>query len=238
MTRDKTTRAHNFRVQSQTNEEVTYKLARAYFCTGSSTWTENIENPVIRHSLSVLRHVLCDAEIELGELFEDLTGVVEGLTPSQKTDLYDCMEFRVHNVLQLIICDSDALRNYRSIFNYILYMIRCAKEDSQPCQYLVFLLENGDFVIKLARFIACNPSRQKRQFSLMSTMYMLDKLSCNTEDGLLLKFLDWVNYYEVEKFTDIYREKIEWDIINEAMPPFFCCAAKAAYAGFQQDDRS
>ena len=181
-----------------------------------------------------MRHILCEAEIKLDEIMEDATGVVNGLTPKQRNDLSECIEVKFHYVLERIFCEANSLENYQSLLNYILYMIRCAGDDSTTCKFLVLLLDNGEGITTLMRYLACDPSLQKRQFSLQSTMYMLDRIACKTEDGLLLKMLHYVNNSDVEKFDDIYRARVEWDFVNIVVPPFFCCAANAAYAGFQQ----
>ena len=167
------------------------------------------------------------------EVLTDLSGTMDGLTQSQKRDFYQCVEVRFHHLFQQVFCEVDAFKNYKSLVNYILYMFRCADKDSEICQTFTLLLENGKLTIRLAKYIACNPSREKRQFSLMGTMYMYEKITCNLKDGLLLKVLDHFNHFHATRDPkNIYRDHIEWDFVNQVFPPFFCCAAKAGYAVF------
>ena len=167
------------------------------------------------------------------EVLTDLSGTMDGLTQSQKRDFYQCVEVRFHNLVQQVFCDADAFKNYKSLVNYILYMFRCADKESEICQTFTLLLENGKLTIRLAKYIACSSSREKRQFSLKNTMYMFDKIACHLEDGLLLKVLDHFNHFHATRDpNNIYRDRIGWDFVNQALPPFFCCAAKAGYAVF------
>ena len=224
---------HVFRVQSQTNEEVTYQIVEAYFCKGSSTWTEQIKNPVIRYSMSAVRQIFCEVGFDAEDFIENVSGAVESLTSEQRTDFYNCIENHVHYVWQQIFCVPDALDNYESLIYYSLYMVKCSSQDTKICNVFLFLLKEREPIIDLVQRWKCprKSNRKTRQYSIVNTLQTFKKIACDIQDGWLQKFLDMANNSGNYDHADIYRPHVKWDFINHVVPPFFCCSARAAYEG-------
>jgi hypothetical protein len=63
---------------------------------------------------------------------------------------------------------------------------------------------------------------------------MFEKMSCDSQNETwLAKMVSYMNdrYKELQN-DDIYGDEvINWAFINSVVPPFFCCAARAAYEG-------
>jgi hypothetical protein len=217
-------------VESLTNNEVTYKFARAYFCSGSSTWPDDIGNLAIRYNLGILRSIICDEELGLGNAVPYTIKAVNSLPSGVRADLYKCVGYHGLNVLRLTFCEQEAEDNFKTLIYYVLYLYRCEGKNSESCSLLFSLLEERKGIIEIMRLIGCAPKRKKRQFSITNTIRVSIQFACHPPGGWLKTFLDYRNgnFETDDVYRRAYRPHINWTFIDQVIPPVFCCAARAA----------
>ena len=212
----------------KSNAGVTYNLVHAYFCSGSSSWPEKVQDDMLQTVTRVLRQLVCQKRVDLFDLLMDIDSLLEG-----SEVLHTCLARKIISAKEEIFCGDDAHLKFKSVVFYTLYTARChGNIDNPMCAILRFFVrtDTRKTLIDIINYILpCVPDRSKRQYSAYNLMVAVRQEVCKKEQRVTLtKALAYVNQFTPYDEDDPYRPHVDWDLMNGLAPPFICCFARAA----------
>lgn len=225
------------------NGDVAYGLSTAYFCIGDSTWPQEIDDPIIKECMTIIRQFICDEPLDLRSFTTMYWTMMNQTTEIKDTkDFNKCLAKFFVKTFNRIFCDEDKKQNFKTFFNFGMYIAKCQTYSDKGMEHatchifrdaLAHQNATQDLVGGLCGFVeklagtAVKHEISKRQFSLPNMITLFKNVSCDMNDtlhDLLVTAQDKFSYLDE---TSKHRKHIDWDLINELVPEFLCCFADA-----------
>ena len=173
---------------------------RAYLCTGDEQWYKKIKEPFLRHMMQVSIEGMCNKTKRLSEenlkiFIHDLLSALRG--SSSATKMKTCFhEALVYGFIHQSICEENdtPLAKDGYLGNFLNMICPYYSQNGDPEELLktgfcivtsVFTGENSlsELFRGILRQLACNETRKKRQFDLISMIHTMEVAMCR-EGGI------------------------------------------------------